>query len=268
MTKKQWRARLLAARRARPAAELAEARRRIAWHLTADLVTPTAAEAAAAPTTPPTPAERSAPTTPPTPAHRAAAGADTVCAYLPLGTEPLPPELPGLLAAAGWRVLLPIARRGQPLDWCLLTLDGPIVYDAVPTASTDLRGSAPGFVIGDFGVAEPTGPRLGAGAIADADVVLVPALAVDRTGTRLGRGGGFYDRSLALAHGGTRRANPSCAREARRREQAETPRLVAVVFDGEVVDELPRGPHDVPVGEVVSPSGGIRRPGGERVHDQ
>ena len=79
-----------------------------------------------------------------------------------------------------------------------------------------------------WGLLEPPGPWLPESALAEASVVLVPRLAVDRRGVRLGRGRGFYDRSLA-----------------RRDPQA---RLIAVVRDAEFVDELParaaRRTHD------------------------
>ena len=71
----------------------------------------------------------------------------------------------------------------------------------------------------------------------DAAVVFVPALAVDRAGTRLGRGAGFYDRTLPLA-------GPAA-------------RLVAVVRDDELVDELPAEPHDVPMTHALTPRGGL-----------
>ncbi|HUR51715.1 MAG TPA: 5-formyltetrahydrofolate cyclo-ligase [Mycobacteriales bacterium] len=82
---------------------------------------------------------------------------------------------------------------------------------------------------------EPVGPRLGIDAIAFVHLVLVPALLVDREGYRLGRGGGSYDRALRRTTG----------------------TLVAVLHDGELVDELPRESHDVPVHGVVTPSGGL-----------
>ena len=76
--------------------------------------------------------------------------------------------------------------------------------------------------------------RLGPGAIAEADVVLVPALAVDRRGVRLGRGGGSYDRALIRARG----------------------LVVAVLHDGELQEqELPEEPHDVRVHAVLLPTG-------------
>jgi 5-formyltetrahydrofolate cyclo-ligase len=90
---------------------------------------------------------------------------------------------------------------------------------------------------GRRGLLEPVGPRLGVDAIAACDVVLVPALLVDVQGNRLGKGGGSYDRALARATGLT----------------------VALVHDDELVDELPRDKHDVPVRAVVTPSRGLVR---------
>ena len=89
---------------------------------------------------------------------------------------------------------------------------------------------------GRFGLLEPAGPRLGPDAIGAADVVVLPALAVSRAGARLGRGGGYYDRAL-------RHARPDAV-------------LVALVFDDELVDDLPDEPHDRHVDAVVTPSGG------------
>ena len=76
---------------------------------------------------------------------------------------------------------------------------------------------------------------------ATVDVVVVPALAVAADGTRLGRGGGFYDR--ALGH-----ARPDAV-------------LVAVVFDEELLDAVPTGAHDRRVDAVVSPLAGWRQLG-------
>lgn len=86
------------------------------------------------------------------------------------------------------------------------------------------------------------GVDLGVDAVATADVVLVPALAVDRRGVRLGRGGGSYDRVLRRARGV----------------------VVALLHEGELVDELPAEPHDVPVHAVALPSGLVRLPAGGR----
>ena len=90
---------------------------------------------------------------------------------------------------------------------------------------------------GPRGLLEPGEPPRGAGAVARADAVLVPALAVDRAGNRLGRGGGSYDRALA-------RVGPLIP-------------LIALVYDGELLDHVPAEPHDVPVRAAVSPANGI-----------
>jgi 5-formyltetrahydrofolate cyclo-ligase len=141
-----------------------------------------------------------------------------VCAYVPCGTEPGSVEFVEAIAAACAELLLPVVTGASPLDWSEYT--GP---DSLAPAA--------------FGLLEPIGPRLGAAAISRADVIFVPALAVDRKGVRLGRGGGHYDRSLPLA-----------------RPEA---RLIAVVRDGEIVDDLPSEPHDIRVGWTLTPHGGL-----------
>jgi len=141
----------------------------------------------------------------------------TVCAYVPIGAEPGTPAMLDALVALGLRVLLPVTRVEQPLHW------------------GDYR---PGELIdAAFGLREPAPPHLPPEAIALARVVLIPALAVDRSGVRLGRGAGFYDRSLHLAAPGTR--------------------LVAVVRDEELVDRLPAEPHDVPMTHALTPDAGL-----------
>lgn len=144
----------------------------------------------------------------------------TVCAYVAVGTEPPTGALLSALAATGARVLLPITLPGapSPLEWA--AFDGP-----------------GGLTRGRFGLLEPSGERLGVGAVLHADVVVVPALAVDDRGTRLGRGAGFYDRSLVGARGA----------------------LVAVVHDHEIVPHVPADEYDVPMTWALTPTGGFRR---------
>ncbi|WP_019814367.1 5-formyltetrahydrofolate cyclo-ligase [Saccharomonospora saliphila] len=147
--------------------------------------------------------------------------ANVVCCYVPYGSEPGSAALLDRLRERGSRVLLPVipAERG-PLDWA--------EYTGVSSLGS-----------GEFPpVREPQGPRLGPEEIAEAAVVLVPALAVDRRGVRLGKGAGYYDRSLPLA-------TPKAS-------------LIAVVRDSEFVDELPAEPHDVRVGAVLTPERGLR----------
>jgi 5-formyltetrahydrofolate cyclo-ligase len=81
----------------------------------------------------------------------------------------------------------------------------------------------------------PDGAPLGLDAITDADVILVPALAVDLSGHRLGRGGGSYDRALTRVRTGQT--------------------VLAVVHDHEVLDAVPFEPHDRIVDGALTPSG-------------
>jgi 5-formyltetrahydrofolate cyclo-ligase len=139
-------------------------------------------------------------------------------AYVPMRGEPGGPALPAALAGArpGLTLLLPVVLPDLDLDWVAYTGDG------------SLRPAA-------RGLREPTGPRLGPDAVRAADLVIVPALAVDRGGVRLGRGGGSYDRSLARVAG--------------------TTAVVALLYPGELVERLPAGPHDRAVSAVVRPDG-------------
>lgn len=142
-----------------------------------------------------------------------------VCAYLPVGSEPGSIAMLDALREAGHVVLLPVV-PDEPgsLDWA--------VYDG-PASLAD----------GPLGLREPTGPRLGVAGITEADLVLVPALAVDRAGNRLGRGGGYYDRTLPLA-------GPDAL-------------VIAVVDDHELLDAVPADPHDMRVAGVLRPGTGV-----------
>lgn len=144
---------------------------------------------------------------------------DPVCCHLPVGTEPGSSQLVDALVGQGRRVLLPVVVGAAPLDWAYY--EGP---DSL----------APG----PYGLREPAGARLGPEAIGLAGAVLVPALAVDAIGTRLGKGGGHYDRSLPLVGSGVP--------------------LVAVVRDAELLDRLPAEAHDVRMTSVLTPGGGLR----------
>jgi 5-formyltetrahydrofolate cyclo-ligase len=135
-----------------------------------------------------------------------ASGWRCVAGYLPLRTEPGSAQLLAELAGRGVRVLVPVLLADRDLSWAEWDTE---------------RGVA--------------GPGLGADALADADAVLVPALAVARDGTRLGRGGGSYDRAL-----GRRRPGAPAA---------------ALVYEDELVEALPSDAWDVPVDAIVRPSG-------------
>jgi 5-formyltetrahydrofolate cyclo-ligase len=134
----------------------------------------------------------------------------TVAAYAPMPGEPGGPDLPARLAAHATRVLLPVLRPDNDLDWA--------VYQGELAPARR-------------GLAEPPGARLGVGAVVGAGLVVVPAVAVDDRGMRLGRGGGSYDRALA-------RVPPGAL-------------VLALLYPGERVDRVPALAHDRPVHGVV-----------------
>ncbi|WP_430377695.1 5-formyltetrahydrofolate cyclo-ligase [Streptomyces sp. B1-3] len=159
------------------------------------------------------------------------AQARTVAAYVSVGSEPGTLTLLDALRERGVRVLLPALLPDNDLDWGAYTGEGSV---------TRVQHG------GKMALFEPAGERLGPDAVTGADVVLLPGLAVDGRGMRLGRGGGSYDRVLArLERAGAR------------------PALVVLLYDTEVVAEVPAEAHDRPVHVVVTPSGVRRFPAPE-----
>ncbi|MFC8197253.1 5-formyltetrahydrofolate cyclo-ligase [Streptomyces sp. NPDC057298] len=150
------------------------------------------------------------------------AHARTVAAYVSVGSEPGTRALLDALHARGVHVLLPALLADNDLDWG--AYDGP----------DSLVGVRHG---GRMTLLEPAGDRLGPEAVLAADAVLLPGLAVDARGMRLGRGGGSYDRVLA-----------------RLARAAADPALVVLLYDSEVVGRVPEEPHDRPVHAAVTPS--------------
>jgi 5-formyltetrahydrofolate cyclo-ligase len=146
--------------------------------------------------------------------------AGTIAAYYSLSSEPDTHGLVYALWKRGGYVLLPLLRPDADLDWA--SYEGP----------DSLRP-------GPRGLAEPSEPPRGMDAVTRADLVLVPALAVDRSGLRLGRGGGSYDRALA-------RVAPGIP-------------TIALLYDGELLNEVPADGHDQRVRLVARPSVGITR---------
>lgn len=140
----------------------------------------------------------------------------TVAAYVSVNREPGTRALIDALHAAGTRVLLPVLCEDHDLDW------SPYVGSLEPAS---------------HGLLQPTGPRLGVEAIADAEVVLAPGLAVSPAGDRLGYGAGCYDRALA-------------------RVAASVP-VALLLHEDEVGVAVPSEAHDRRVTHVVTPAGVI-----------
>jgi len=147
--------------------------------------------------------------------------AATVAAYVSIGTEPGTSILLDGLVELGKRVVLPVLQPDLDLDWS--------VYRGPTSLAPAQRG-----------LLEPLGPRLGLDAVATADLVLVPGMAVSPAGVRMGRGGGSYDRALGRVPVGTP--------------------VWVLLYDAEVGRDVPAEPHDRTVTGAVTPSGIVRFP--------
>jgi 5-formyltetrahydrofolate cyclo-ligase len=156
-------------------------------------------------------------------ADRALSRAARLAAYLAMPGEPPTADLIAAFLSTGTEVLVPVTRPDHRLDWVLHDPAAPTVRSAL-------------------GIDEPMAEPLPGDALAEVDLVLVPALAVDHHGNRLGRGAGYYDRALAGLRG-----------------RPDRPLLCAVVFADELLPEVPHDDHDVPV-DLVLTDGGVFRP--------
>jgi 5-formyltetrahydrofolate cyclo-ligase len=142
-------------------------------------------------------------------------GVTSMSCFLSTTTEPSTREFVAAAVGRGIRVLLPVTRTDGLLDWSVATPDLDITE-------------------GMFGLPEPVGELLGPIAVNDVDLLVIPAAAVDRSGMRLGWGRGYFDKTIG--------------------SMDRCPPVYAVVFDSEVVDEVPSDVHDQPVAGVVTPT--------------
>jgi len=145
-------------------------------------------------------------------------GARSLSCYLSTPDEPDTRPFLRWACEQGIRVLVPVSRDDGLLDWAAFT-DADEVEDAL-------------------GLPVPDGEVLGPIAVNDVALMLVPAAAIDASGMRMGWGRGYFDKTLG--------------------SMDRRPPVFAVVFDDEIVEELPADTHDQSVDGAVSP-GGIRR---------
>ena len=155
----------------------------------------------------------------------AGSASKTFAVYLGVGQEPPTMPLMEALHAAGHRVLLPVCEDDRQLSWVEWT----------PRTVFHRSRFAP--------IDEPDGERLDSSAVAGADGIFLPATAVDGSGSRIGQGGGYYDRLLARLDAAGQR-----------------PPAVAVVYAEEVLPAgtIPAEPFDRPVAGALTPDGEIR----------
>lgn len=138
-----------------------------------------------------------------------------ISAFIPTPTEP--PIARGVdeLVRHGVTVLVPVSSPGGLLEW--VALEPGAIADTIPDS---MNMPVPAH-----------GERVPADRL---DAVLVPAAAVDRDGNRLGWGKGYYDRFLETVDG--------------------SPLVIAVVFESDIVDQVPVEAHDIPVGAIATDS--------------
>jgi len=148
----------------------------------------------------------------------AESGATSLSAYLSMPDEPDTRPFLAWARERGLRVLVPFSREDGLLDWA--PFDG---------AEEELDA---------LGLPVPTSELLGPIAINDVDLILVPAAAVGRDGMRMGWGRGYFDKTLG--------------------SMERCPPVYAVIFDDELLDEVPRERHDQPVDGVVTPERVLR----------
>jgi len=142
-------------------------------------------------------------------------GVRSMSCFISTPTEPGTHEFIVDAVRRGIRVLLPITRSDGLMDWAVATEDGDIVE-------------------GLFGLPEPVGEMLSPLAVNDVDLLVIPAAAVDRSGMRLGWGRGYFDKTLG--------------------SMENCPPVYAVVFDSELLEEVPSDLHDQPVSGAVTPT--------------
>lgn len=145
------------------------------------------------------------------------AAARAILLYAPAADEPNLTSLASAAASEGKTIGVPA------VAWNYGTLHPKIVQDLGPS-----------LIAGKFGIRVPS-PAAAPLPLDAIDLIIVPGVAFDRVGGRLGRGAGFYDRFLATP--GLRAA------------------IAAVALRPQLVDAVPVEPHDIRVGVLATPDG-------------
>ena len=143
-------------------------------------------------------------------------GTGIYAAYFPIGSELSPLNLLARLADLGCATALPVTpAEGQPLHFYRW-----VVGDRLDD--------------GPYGTKQPPADQ----PLCRPDVILAPMLAFDLAGWRLGYGGGFYDRTLAVLRGAGHHLS-----------------VIGIAYDGQKLDKIPVGPYDMPLDAVLCPTG-------------
>lgn len=143
----------------------------------------------------------------------------TIAAYLPTKSEPPIIEALTRLHKDGHRILVPVVRPGRKLAW--VHWDPAVEHPLSP-----------------MGIPEPEGEEQDERAFVDADLRLIPALAFDAGGHRLGQGGGYYDRIIPLLS-----------------DQQLIDRSIGVVFSDEIYEAVPYDQWDAILPVILTEQG-------------
>lgn len=151
----------------------------------------------------------------------------TVAVYAAMGSEVDPAAFAAAAAARGWRVAYPCMLSATDAMACdqRMCMRAVAVDDA--SAAPFIAHPARAFAATD--IDSSLFPIVPAEAL---DMVVVPLVAFDRTGARLGYGGGCYDRYLPML-------SPAC-------------QIIGIAFDEQRVDHVPTDAHDLPLPNIVS----------------
>jgi 5-formyltetrahydrofolate cyclo-ligase len=144
--------------------------------------------------------------------------AGRIACYLATADEPPTRGFIDWALSKGFTVLLPVARQDGLMDWA--------PYDQGDEA------------LDSTGMPIPTSDVLGPIALSHTDIIFIPAASIATDGMRLGWGRGYFDRTLG--------------------SMTKRPPVFAVVYDHEVVDDVPREKHDHGVDGIVTPTRIIR----------
>ena len=155
------------------------------------------------------------------------AAARTVAVYAAMGSEADPAAFAAVAAARGWRATYPCMLSAADAAACGQRMCMRAVAAGDAPAAPFIARPTRAFAATD--VDSDRFPIVPAEAL---DMIVVPLVAFDRAGARLGYGGGCYDRYLPML-------SPAC-------------QIIGIAFDEQRVDHVPTDAHDLPLPNIIS----------------
>ncbi len=156
-----------------------------------------------------------------------AAAPRTVAVYAAMGSDVDPAAFAAAAAARGWRVAYPCMLSAAEATACGQRMCMRAVAADDASAAPFIAHPTRAFAAVD--IDSDRFPIVPAEAL---DMIVVPLVAFDQTGARLGYGGGCYDRYLSML-------SPAC-------------QIIGIAFDEQHVDHIPIDAHDLPLPHIIS----------------